>query len=77
VLGAGAPIADSTVTLWAAGSGGPARLGQTKTDADGRFTLTGEGKSADLYVVAQGRRAAAPQPAASIPPLRFLWICVE
>jgi hypothetical protein len=59
VLGAGAPIADSTVTLWAAGSGGPAQLGQTKTDADGRFTLTVEGKGADLYVVAQGGRAAA------------------
>jgi hypothetical protein len=71
VLGAGAPIADSTVTLWAAGSGGPAQLGQTKTDADGRFTLTVEGKGADLYVAQGGCAPPPPQRAASIPPLRF------
>ena len=59
VLGAGAPIAGSTVTLWAAGPGSPAQLGQTKTDDDGRFTLSVEGKGADLYVVARGGRAAA------------------
>ena len=30
VLGAGAPIVGSTVTLWAAGAGAPAQLVQTK-----------------------------------------------
>ena len=39
VLGAGAPIANSTVTLWAATSGPPAQLGQARTGADGRFSL--------------------------------------
>jgi hypothetical protein len=37
VLGAGAPIADSTVTLWAASPGDPQQLEQTRTGADGRF----------------------------------------
>ncbi|HYN79336.1 MAG TPA: hypothetical protein VES73_16255 [Lamprocystis sp. (in: g-proteobacteria)] len=39
VLGGGAPIADSTVTLWAAGQAVPKALGRTRTDAEGRFSL--------------------------------------
>src|SRR6516165_6940640 len=38
VLGAGAPIVGSTVTLWAAGPGAP-QLAQTQTGADGGFVL--------------------------------------
>jgi 5-hydroxyisourate hydrolase-like protein (transthyretin family) len=37
VLGAGAPITQSTVTLLAASAGQPKQLAQTKTDKDGRF----------------------------------------
>jgi len=37
VLGAGAPIVGSTVTLWAAGPGAPQQLAQTQTGADGGF----------------------------------------
>lgn len=62
VLGAGAPIANSTVTLWAATSGPPAQLGQARTGADGRFSLnaTIEGaKDASLYLVAKGGKSAA------------------
>jgi hypothetical protein len=55
VLGAGAPIASSAVTLWAAGAGEPTQLAQSQTDADGRFTLSADGKGADLYVTALGR----------------------
>ena len=40
VLGGGAPIADSTVTLWAAGQAAPKELGRTRTDAEGRFSLS-------------------------------------
>ena len=57
VLGAGAPIAGATVTLWAASTGAPAELAQTRTGADGRFALDapGErGKGATLYLVAKG-----------------------
>jgi len=39
VLGGGAPIANSTVTLWAAGDRAPKQLGQARSGADGRFTI--------------------------------------
>jgi hypothetical protein len=56
VLGAGAPIANSTVTLWEASSGAPKQLAQAKTDVDGRFELRSAGTSADtsLYLIATG-----------------------
>src|SRR5499426_4808256 len=62
VLGAGAPIADSTVTLWAASAGNPQELAQTRTGADGRFSMAVPGtaeKGASLYLVAQRGRPAA------------------
>src|SRR5215475_12971565 len=62
VLGAGAPIANSTVTLWAASAGNPQELAQTRTGADGRFSMAVPGaaeKGASLYVVAQRGRPAA------------------
>ena len=43
VLGAGAPIANTTVTLWAASAGAPAQLAQARTGADGRFALNAPG----------------------------------
>src|SRR5215467_13848763 len=39
VLGGGAPISQSTVTLYAATAGEPTRLAETKTDSEGRFDL--------------------------------------
>ena len=39
VMGGGAPIAQSTVTLWAASAGAPKQLAQTKTDNDGKFAI--------------------------------------
>ena len=55
VLGAGAPVANATVTLWAASAGAPAQLAQTRTDADGRFALNAPAaQDAILYVVAKG-----------------------
>ncbi len=39
VLGGGAPIAQSTVTLWEASAGAPKQLAQTKTDNEGRFEI--------------------------------------
>src|SRR4029077_3142468 len=40
ILGGGAPIAKSTVTLWSAGADAPRRLGQAQTGDDGRFMLS-------------------------------------
>ena len=56
VLGAGLPIADSTVTLYAASTGAPTQLAQGNTDDSGTFTLTYSDAPADsvLYVVAKG-----------------------
>ena len=59
VLGAGAPIAGSTVTLWAANTGAPRQLAQTQTGADGRFVLTGDSNGASLYLIAKGGRPTA------------------
>jgi hypothetical protein len=56
VQGAGEPIAGSTVTLFAAGSGAPKQLAQSKTDDNGAFKLAMAQAPADniLYVVAKG-----------------------
>jgi len=59
VLGAGAPIIGSAVTLWAANIGAPKQLAQTRTGADGRFEVTAEGLDGYIYLVAKGGRAAA------------------
>ena len=56
VLGGGAPIAKSTVTLWDASDGAPKQLDQTKTNDDGRFEVRAKGahNDATLYLVANG-----------------------
>ena len=62
VQGGGAPIAGSTVTLFAASAGAPKQLAQATTGADGRFTVNAPdvvGSDSILYVVAKGGTAAA------------------
>jgi hypothetical protein len=59
VLGAAAPIAGSSVTLWAAGPSGPTELAQTQSGADGRFEFSADNRGGDLYIVAAGGRPAA------------------
>jgi len=54
VSAAGGPVAGSTVTLWAASADAPRQLAQTRTGADGRFALSGDGKGAVLYLIAKG-----------------------
>ena len=57
VLGANAPIAKSTVTLWSASADAPKQLAQAQTNDDGRFSLSFEGPSNGprvLYVIAKG-----------------------
>ena len=74
VLGAGAPIAGSTVTLWAAGRSAPSQLGQAKTGDDGRFTLSVDSKGADLYLVAQGGRPAANKAGGDNPAIALMAV---
>ena len=62
VLGAGAPIANSTVTLFAASAGAPKQLAQASTGADGRFTLNATGAAARTRRCTWSRKAARRQP---------------
>ena len=67
VLGAGKPIAEATVTLYAAGTGAPQQLARGKSDDSGAFALSYADAPADsvLYVVAKGgtpKAAAANGP---------------
>jgi hypothetical protein len=62
VLGGGAPVERTTVTLWAATAGAPVQLGQAATGADGRFTIDSSAaspKDASLYLIAEGGKSAA------------------
>jgi hypothetical protein len=61
VLGGGQPIANSTVTLWAAGADAPQQLGQARTGADGSFTINSTGRTgaAALYLIAKGGQPQA------------------
>src|SRR5215469_6921858 len=61
VLGAGTPISQSTVTLYAATAEEPRRLAETKTDSEGRFELRSNRVPAEssLYLLAMGGEAKA------------------
>ena len=86
VLGAGAPIANSTVTVWAATAGDPKQLAQARSDADGRFSLdvpASAGRDSSLYLVAKGgqpsaSRAGGDNPAIALtsPTRLFLRSCM-
>lgn len=55
VVGSGAPIASSTVTLYAASAGAPKQLAQAKSGADGRFVVTAPDNASagtSLYLIA-------------------------
>src|SRR6516225_3687117 len=74
VLGAGAPIVGSTVTLWAANTAAPRQLAQTRTGADGRFVLTGDGSGASLYLIAKGGRSAANATSGDNPAIALMTV---
>src|SRR5215470_4290889 len=56
VQAAGKPIGGATVTLYAAGTGAPAKLAEGKTDDQGTFSLDASHAPSDSvgYVVAKG-----------------------
>ena len=61
VLGGGQPIANSTVTLWAAGVDAPQQLSQARTGPDGSFTINSKGPAGavTLYLIAKGGQPQA------------------
>src|SRR5271157_1019280 len=76
VLGGGAPIAKSTVTLWEASAGAPKQLGQTKTTDDGRFEVKAKGAHSDgiLYLVATGGVPKAGKASGDNPAIALLSV---
>src|SRR5271154_219242 len=77
VLGAGAPIAKSTVTLWSASADAPKQLAQTQTGDDGRFTLNAEGannRDGILYIVAKGGEPSINKAGGDNPALALMTV---
>src|SRR6516164_10462946 len=75
VLGAGAPIAQCTVTLWQASAAAPKQLAQTKTDNNGHFTIHGTGApDSSIYLVARGGVSAANQAAGNNPLIALIAV---
>jgi hypothetical protein len=75
VLGGGVPIAQSTVTLWAASAVAPKQVAQTKTDKDGGFAIHGTGApDTSLYLVATGGVSAANQGAGINPAIALITV---
>jgi hypothetical protein len=73
----GGPVAQSTVTLWAASSSAPTRLGQATTDADGRFAISVDrsvGIDTTLYLVASGGIPAVNKAGGNNPALDLLAV---
>ena len=75
VLGGGAPIAKSTVTLWSANADAPKQLAQTHTGDDGRFTLSATARrTAACTWSATGGVPAANQAGGNNPAIAFLAV---
>jgi hypothetical protein len=82
VEGAGKPIVDASVTLWAAGTGAPRKLGEARTNTDGGFELTASAESesssaAVLYLLAEGGAIAMRTGTAANPALELMTILRE
>src|SRR5271163_677020 len=75
VLGGGAPIAKSTVTLWSASADAPRHLAQTQTGDDGRFSLSADpSPGSSMYLVATGGVPAANQAGGNNPAIALLAV---
>ena len=77
VQAGGGSVAHSAVTLWSATAGAPARLAQTETGADGRFTLVMDplpGADASLYLISAGGEPANARTAGNNPALSLLTV---
>src|SRR5262249_11875850 len=73
----GGPLANSTVTLWAASAGEPRQLAQARTNNDGRFELGSQetlGGDVIFYVVASGGEAAVNKGAGDNPLVALLAV---
>jgi hypothetical protein len=77
VQGGGAPIANSTVTLWSASANAPSQLSQVKTDAGGRFQISidqSPSKDTSFYLVATGGEPAANKAGGNNPAIGLITV---
>src|SRR6516165_622973 len=77
VQAGGGPLANSTVTLWAASAAQPRQLAQTRTSSDGRFQLGSQetvGADVILYVVAKGGEAVVNRGSGANPAIALLSV---
>jgi hypothetical protein len=77
VLSGVAPVANSAVTLWAAGAGDPAQLGQVRSGDDGRFTIGGgadRASDASLYLIAKGGTPATNKAGGDNPAITLIAV---
>ena len=77
VQAGGGPLANSTVTLWAASAGEPQQLAQAKSGSDGQFELRSAetpGEDVVLYVVAKGGVATVKKGSADNPAIALLTV---
>ena len=75
MLAARAPIAGSTVTLWAATSDNPQQLAQARTGTDGAFSLTANAPAnASLYLVASGGQSTASREGGDNPAIALIVV---
>jgi streptogramin lyase len=77
VLGAGSPIANSTVTLWEASSSEPKKLAEAKTNDQGQFDIrstAARGTDSFLYLVANGGVPKAQKSSANNPAIVLLAV---
>ena len=77
VQAGGGPLANSTVTLWAASAAQPRQLAQTRTSSDGRFQLGSQetvGADVILYVIAKGGEAVVNRGSGDNPAIALLSV---
>jgi hypothetical protein len=77
VQAGGGPLANSTVTLWAASPADPRQLAQTTTNSDGRFQIDSQetiGADVTLYVIAKGGEAAVNKGSGDNPAIALLSV---
>jgi hypothetical protein len=77
VQAGGGPLANSTVTLWAASTADPRQLAQTTTSSDGRFQIDSPetiGADVILYLIAKGGEAAVNKGSGDNPAVALLSV---
>jgi streptogramin lyase len=67
-------VAGATITLYAAGDGAPRQLAESRTGADGRFTLNADSGGAVVYVVAKGGKSSADKGSGDNPALALVSV---